>query len=124
MLVVEDDPDINEIVGVYLELEGYVCRHALDGASALREVRRQPPALMILDMMLPDLDGLEVCRRLRADEATRDTRVVMLTALDDPRLRERAQALGVLEYLTKPFDPDVLLAVVRRYVPAPTSPRA
>jgi DNA-binding response OmpR family regulator len=118
VLVVEDDPDINEMIGAYLELEGFACRRFLDGTTALREARRQPPALVVLDLMLPDVNGMEVCRRLRADEATRDVRVVIVTALDDAATREEARGCGVLGYMTKPFDPDALLDVVRENVPA------
>ncbi len=114
VLVVEDDPDLNETVGAYLELEGFGYRRALDGETALREVRRQLPSLVLLDLMLPDLDGLEVCRRIRADAATQGVPVVILSALNESRLREMARSLGVLEYLTKPFDPDMLMAAVRR----------
>ncbi len=119
VLVVEDDPDINEMIGAYLELEGFACRRFLDGTTALHEARRRPPALVVLDLMLPDVSGLEVCRRLRADEATRDVGVVIVTALDDAETREQARGCGVLEYMTKPFDPDALLDVVRENVPAP-----
>lgn len=119
VLVVEDDPDLNEVIGAYLELEGFACRRFHDGATALREARRLPPALVVLDLMLPDVNGLEVCRRLRADEATRDVGVVIVTALDDAATREEARGCGVLEYITKPFDPDALLDLVRENVPAP-----
>lgn len=118
VLVVEDDPDINELVGAYLELEGFACRRVLDGTSALREARNHPPALVVLDLMLPDVDGMEVCRRLRADDATRDVGVVILSALDDEEMREKARGCGVIEYMTKPFDPDALIDVVRQNVPA------
>ncbi len=115
VLVVEDDPDLNETVGAYLELEGFEYRPALDGASALREAQSRCPSLVLLDLMLPDVDGLEVCRRLRADASTRDVPVVILSALNESRFRETARELGVCEYLTKPFDPDALLAAIRRY---------
>lgn len=114
VLVVEDDPDLNEMIGAYVHLAGFPWRAALDGAEALRALRDRPPGLVLLDLMLPDVDGFEVCRRLREDEATRDVPVVVLSALDEVDTRRRAAALGVRAYLAKPFDPDALLAVIRR----------
>ena len=119
VLVVEDDPDLNETVGAYLELEGFEYRPALDGASALREAQGRCPSLVLLDLMLPDVDGLEVCRRLRADPRTHGVPVVILSALNEVKIREAARELGVCDYLTKPFDPDTLLAAIRRYAARP-----
>lgn len=114
VLVVEDDPDLSELVSAYLELASLPCRRALDGAAALRAMKERRPALVLLDLMLPDLDGFEVCRRIREDEETRDLPVVILTALDEAGPRQKARALGVNDYLTKPFDPDVLIDTIRR----------
>ena len=119
MLVVEDDPDLNEMLGAYVRLAGFAYRPALDGVTAERELRSRRPALMLLDLMLPDMDGFEVCRRLRADVATRDVPVVIVSALNEPAARRRAEELDVREFLTKPFDPDALMAAMRRYAVAP-----
>lgn len=115
VLVVEDDPDLNAVVGALLELEGIGYRPALDGAAALREVASQRPDLVLLDLMLPDMHGLEVCRRIRADEATRALPVVVISAVSEPSIREEARGLGALAYVTKPFDPGALIETVRRY---------
>lgn len=116
VLVVEDDPDMNEMLGAYVQLAGFEYRPALDGSSALAAMKDRRPALVLLDLMLPDIDGLEVCQRMRADEATRETPVVILSARDEPEARRRAALLSVREYLTKPFDPDALIASIRKAV--------
>jgi DNA-binding response OmpR family regulator len=114
VLVVEDDPEINELVGAYVELAGYDYRAASDGSSALREARREHPALIVLDLMLPDVDGFEVCRRLKSEDETRRIPIVMLTALDREEHRRRGRECGAVAYLTKPFDPDHLLDAIRK----------
>ena len=115
VLVVEDDPDHNEMIGAYVRLAGYTYRPALDGDAALRALREKAPALVLLDLMLPGIDGFEVCRQMRADEATRDVPVVILSAVNEPDARRRAQELDVRAYITKPFDPDALMDALRRY---------
>ncbi len=119
VLVVEDDPDLNEVVGAFVELSGFEWRSALNGATALRELRARTPGLVLLDLMLPDLDGFEVCARLRADAATREVPVVVLSAVSDLAARQRATELGVQEYLVKPFDPERLMRVIRETLSAP-----
>ncbi len=116
VLVVEDDPDMNEMLGAYVQLAGFEYRPALDGSSALAAMKSRPPALVLLDLMLPDIDGLEVCQRMRDDEATRGTPVVILSARDEPEARRRAEVLSVREYLTKPFDPDALMESIRKAI--------
>jgi len=113
VLVVEDDPELNELVGAYVEIAGYEYRSAGDGAAALRSARERHPALIVLDIMLPDIDGFEVCKRLKNDEQTRSIPIVMLTALDREEYRARGGACGAVGYLTKPFDPDQLLKTIR-----------
>jgi DNA-binding response OmpR family regulator len=115
VLVVEDDADMNQIVGAYVRLAGQPYRAAVDGATALAEVRRQRPAMILLDLMLPDIDGFEMCRRLKSDSATADVPIIFLTALDQEESRLKGLSCGAAEYLTKPFDPDRLMAVIRRY---------
>ncbi|MBI4588238.1 MAG: winged helix-turn-helix domain-containing protein [Candidatus Rokubacteria bacterium] len=80
VLVVEDEPDIRDLVVFHLEREGFTARSARSGPDALRQVKTSPPDLILLDLMLPELDGLEVCRRLRGDPATASIPVIMLTA--------------------------------------------
>ncbi|PYO37458.1 MAG: DNA-binding response regulator, partial [Candidatus Rokuibacteriota bacterium] len=80
VLIVEDEPDIRGLLAFHLEREGYQVFKSNNGADALRQVRARPPDLVLLDLMLPEMDGLEVCRRLRQDPATAPLPIVMLTA--------------------------------------------
>lgn len=121
VLVVEDDPDLNEMLGAYVRLAGYAYRPALDGVTAVRELRARRPALVLLDLMLPDIDGFEVCRRMREDAATRDVPVVILSAVNEADARKRAIELDVREYLTKPFDPEALINALHRNAHAQSS---
>lgn len=113
VLVVEDDREVNELVGAYVRLAGFDYHCALDGASALRQAECQRPCLIVLDVMLPDLDGFEVCRRLKDQQPTSRIPILMLTALDREEYRQRSRACGAVAYLTKPFDPDQLMAAMR-----------
>lgn len=112
VLVVEDDRELNELVGAYAQICGYEYRKALDGAEALRQAGERAPDAVVLDLMLPDIDGFEVCRRLRSDPSTAGVPVIILTALDGAREREKGKACGATEYLTKPFNPDRLMQVI------------
>ena len=114
VLVVEDDTQINELVGAYVQIAGYEYRSALDGAGALAAVRQRLPSLIILDLMLPDTDGFEVCKLLKSDERTKVVPVVMLTALDREEQRKKGMDCGAVKYMTKPFDPDQLIATIRK----------
>jgi len=113
ILVVEDEKDIRELVRYHLEQEGYAVREADTGEKALAQIVSERPALVVLDLMLPGVDGLEVCRRLRAAEATRALPVVMLTAKAAEVDRVLGLELGADDYVTKPFSPRELLARVR-----------
>ena len=112
MLVVDDDEKIAASVRRALVYDGYAVDVASDGVAALAHVRDEPPDLVILDVMLPGLDGLEVCRRLRAD-STADLPILMLTARDATADRVRGLDMGADDYLVKPFAYDELLARVR-----------
>lgn len=113
ILVVEDDPEINELVGAYAEIAGFDYVAALNGESAIQEAAQRHPVLILLDIMLPDLDGFEVCQRLKRSEVTRGIPVVILTALDREEYRQRSCQCGAVGYLTKPFDPESLIQTMR-----------
>jgi DNA-binding response OmpR family regulator len=119
VLVVDDDPTVSDVVRRYLERSGYAVAMASDGRSALLEYARRRPDLVILDLMLPGLDGLEVCRRIRAGK--RPAPIIMLTALGEELDRITGLQLGAEDYVTKPFSPRELVlraqAVLRRVEP-------
>ena len=123
VLIVEDEPDIRELVVHHLKREGYLVSAASSGEEALRQVQAAPPDLVLLDLMLPAMDGLEVCRRLRQDPATVSLPIVMLTAKGDEVDRVLGLEIGADDYIVKPFSPKELLArvraVLRRSRPAP-----
>jgi len=113
ILVVEDERDIRDLVRFHLEQEGYAVREADTGEAALGVVSAERPALVLLDLMLPGVDGLEVCRRLRSGEGTRSIPVIMLTAKAGEVDRVLGLEIGADDYLTKPFSPRELVARVR-----------
>lgn len=113
VLVVEDDPEINELVGAYVQIAGYDYERALNGTQAVEKARTTHPALIVLDVMLPDFDGFEVARRLKSETNTKSIPIVMLTALDRDDYRQKGRTAGAVGYLTKPFDPDRLIDAIR-----------
>ena len=113
ILVVEDDDDIRELLQYNLSKEGYQFNSAVSGEEALKNARMLQPDLMILDLMLPGVDGLEVCRRLKRDSRTQHLPIVMLTAKGEEADIVTGLELGADDYITKPFSPRVLLARVR-----------
>lgn len=113
VLVVEDEPDIRRLVVLHLERDGFRCRTAATGLDALREAKADVPDLVVLDLMLPGLDGLEVCRRLRTDATTAGVPIIMLTAKSDEVDRVVGLEVGADDYVAKPFSPKELVARVR-----------
>jgi len=112
--MIEDDARLAQMVGEYLGQSGFEVSHAGDGHSGLSAVQSAPPDLVILDLMLPDMDGLEVCRRIRAMSGARaQVPVLMLTAKGDPMDRIIGLEIGADDYLPKPFEPRELLARIR-----------
>ena len=114
LLMIEDDARLASMVSEYLRQAGFEVAHALDGASGLAALQKVPPALVVLDLMLPDMDGLEICRRIRAlGGALARTPILMLTAKGDPMDRVIGLEVGADDYLAKPFEPRELLARIR-----------
>ena len=111
ILLVDDEPSIIQLARLYLEREGFRIQSANDGESALEVVTRAQPALVVLDVMLPKLDGFEVCRRLRASNSS--TAILMLTARDEDIDKILGLELGADDYLTKTFNPRELVARVK-----------
>jgi two-component system phosphate regulon response regulator PhoB len=113
VLVVEDEPDIQALIVHHLTRDGFRCRTAADGAEALARLRAGVPDLVVLDLMLPGMDGLELTRRVRADPAWAGLPIIMLTAKADEVDRIVGLELGADDYVAKPFSPKELLARVR-----------
>jgi two-component system, OmpR family, alkaline phosphatase synthesis response regulator PhoP len=113
VLVVDDEEDILELVRVNLTREGYQVQCALTGEAALALVRSDPPDLIVLDLMLPGTDGLEVCRRLKGEARTAHIPIVMLTARSEDADIVVGLELGADDYVTKPFSPRVLAARIK-----------
>jgi len=113
VLVVDDERDILELVKYNLDKEGYQVTVVATGEDALAATRTKMPDIVILDLMLPGVDGLEVCRRLKADPKTRSIPIVMLTAKGDEADVVTGLELGASDYVTKPFSPRVLTARIK-----------
>jgi two-component system, OmpR family, alkaline phosphatase synthesis response regulator PhoP len=127
VLIIEDDKDIVELVRYNLANEGFQVNAAFDGVSGLSTIKKTPPDLLLLDLMLPKLSGLEICREIRRDEALNRLPILMLTARGDEADRVVGLEMGADDYVTKPFSPRELLArvkaLLRRAVPPSDAPR-
>jgi DNA-binding response OmpR family regulator len=113
VLIIEDERDIRDLVRHYLEKDGFRTRMASDGDAGLAAARQEHPDLIVLDLMLPGLDGLELCKKLRMDPATALTPVIMLTAKAEESDKIVGLELGADDYLTKPFSPKELVARIK-----------
>ncbi len=114
VLLAEDEPNIVELLTFVLERSGYSVESRADGQAALETALREPPDVMILDVMLPSTDGMDVLRRLRAETAARRVPVIMLSAKSQREDRERALCCGADLYITKPFSNAEVVAAVAR----------
>jgi len=127
ILLIEDDRDIVELVRYNLANEGFQVNAALDGASGLSALKKTPPDLLLLDLMLPKISGLEICREVRKDESLNRLPILMLTARGDEADRVVGLEMGADDYVTKPFSPRELIArvkaLLRRAEPPAESPR-
>jgi CheY-like chemotaxis protein len=114
LLIADDEPAVRALVRVTLEDDDYHILEAADGVEALETIRAEHPSLVLLDIMMPGMNGLEVCRVVKSDPTTSGTVVVMLTAQAQQRDRDRGLAAGADVYFTKPFSPLALLDLVAR----------
>src|SRR5256712_5780080 len=123
ILVIDDEKDIVALLRYHLEKAGFQCLEAMDGATALRLIREQHPDLLLLDLMLSGMDGLEICRQLRQDATTARLPILMLTAKAEEVDRVVGLEVGADDYVVKPFSPRELVApvraILRRTRPAP-----
>jgi two-component system alkaline phosphatase synthesis response regulator PhoP len=122
ILIIEDDKDIVELVRYNLEKEGFQVSAAGDGMNGLAQVKKSPPDLLLLDLMLPRLSGLEICKEIRREAALNRLPILMLTARGEETDRVVGLELGADDYVTKPFSPRELVArikaLLRRTAPA------
>lgn len=112
ILIADDEEDVKVVVQLYLESKGYEIHTAYDGLDAIDKARAEMPDLLLLDIMMPVIDGFEVCRRLKSDPATAGIPIVMLSAASQTESKDRALSAGAADYIVKPFDPDQLESVV------------
>ncbi|HYV27298.1 MAG TPA: response regulator, partial [Candidatus Eisenbacteria bacterium] len=116
ILVVDDISKNLQVVGTMLRKENYRVVPATSGAQALERVRAETPDLILLDLMMPEMDGLEVCRKIKADPLTQRIPVIFLTASNEMEHLVRGFEVGAVDYVTKPFNPPELLARVRTHL--------
>ncbi|MFA6176936.1 MAG: response regulator [Phycisphaerae bacterium] len=119
ILIVDDEEDVLELVRYNLDKNGYKVETAATGEQALAKARAKPPDLIILDLMLPGIDGLDVCKKLKNDTKTQNVPVIMLTAKGEETDIVTGLELGADDYVTKPFSPKVLVARIRRVLQRP-----
>lgn len=117
ILVVEDEVDLVKAIELRLTKEGFDVITSLDGEDALKKARTENPDLLILDLMLPKIDGYKVCRLLKFDQKYKNVPVIMLTARVEERDRNLGMEMGADEYITKPFEWDDLLAKILNFLP-------
>ena len=116
ILISEDNPDIRKILVMRLEINGYDVIQAKDGEEAVDKIKKDRPALVILDLMMPKISGFEVCRMIKFDDKYKDMPIIVLSALDQQADRERAIENGADAYFIKPFDLELLLSKIKSLV--------
>jgi DNA-binding response OmpR family regulator len=116
ILVIEDEPDILKVMVFRLKKAGYDVTSAITGKEALGLMREKKPDLMLVDYRLPDMDGLEICRCVRADEALKKTPIIIISASGGGDLSSAIKAAAVDEYIIKPFNPEELLEKIKKYL--------
>ncbi len=112
ILIADDEEDVKVVVQLFLESKGYDIVTAYDGLDAMDRAREENPDLIILDVMMPIIDGFEVCKKLKEDPGLKDIPVVMLSASSHAESKQRGIEVGAVEYIVKPFDPEKLQAVI------------
>ncbi len=114
ILIVDDEPHLIRSLSFVLEKEGYRVESALTGAEAQSKISARPPALVFLDLVLPDIDGLKICRRIKSHSGPAPIRVIVLTAKTQADVRQKALEAGADDFLTKPFGPREVLEALQR----------
>lgn len=112
ILVIDDEPSLHEMLRVILELGGYQVVGSSPRVNGSHDFKEAKPDLIVLDLMMPEVDGFEILRRLKADEDTRDIPVIICTVRDYPEDHAQAEELGAARYVTKPFEPSDFLEII------------
>ena len=120
ILVVDDEPELLKALCVRLTAEGFACETAANGREALKQLETDVPDLIILDLLMPEVSGYEVCRRLQDDPRTAQIPVIVLTAVPERTVKQTTQWLGAASVLHKPFDTTILLSTVRHLLKLPS----
>lgn len=118
ILIADDNENIRDALTYLLEDEGYEILQAMNGAEALALVRERRPDILFLDIMMPGINGYDVCRSIKSDPQVRGTYVIMLTAKGQAAEQERGKAVGADDYIVKPFSPMEILSIVRKHFQA------
>lgn len=116
ILIVEDEESLLKLESILLTTKGYLVQGATSGLSALDAVAEEPPDLILLDVMLPELDGFEVCQRLKSSPETRHIPVILLTARKTPEDVARGEEVGADQYITKPFKSAMVMEVIEKLI--------
>jgi two-component system, cell cycle response regulator len=124
IMVVDDDPDVVSILARHVQREGYVAIQVMSGPDCLQILRERPVDLILLDLMMPDMDGFQVCRALKDNSATADIPIIMVTARDDLDARAEGMRLGVSDFLAKPVFRRQLASRIRAQLDAVAAARA
>lgn len=119
ILIADDEEDIKIILSMYLENTGFAVETAFDGLDAIERAKVSKPDLILMDIMMPIIDGIEVTRKLKGAAETKDIPVVMLTAAAQSAMIDRAMTAGAADYIAKPFEPDHVKEVIERILAAP-----
>ena len=122
VLIVDDDPDMLSVLGLLMKVNGITATTAIGGIEGLKKARADKPDVILLDIMMPDMDGYEVIKELRSDEYTKGIPVIFVTARSEAEYRERAEALGADGYVTKPYQRNALMEVIRGVAGSRTAP--
>ena len=117
ILIIEDSKTTSTVLKEVLEAEGHTVRLADDGVSGIALARREKPDLILLDLLLPKLNGYEVCNAIKRDNATRHIPVLVISTMDSPESVEKVKLCGAVEFMKKPYDLDALLREIKRLLP-------
>src|SRR5687768_1880712 len=118
ILIADDEEDIKTVLQMFLQSRGYEVITSFDGLDAIDQVRREKPDAVLLDIMMPLIDGFEVCRKLKADPATAQIPIIMVSAAGHAESVKKGLSAGAADYLVKPFEPEVLFKLLQKLIPA------